>query len=144
MGCVLALQSRRSHICPSCLLHHLVARAWCCLMWLLLYVGPKEGHGNQFNAGWPKICLISLLVYDSLCFHPIYGLQHPTNLTWSCSSLISLFLAGLGCFVHSPPTSLLFSVRTKMKITKQIMINHLLIYCNSSYLTPEYPFQPTP
>lgn len=64
---------------------------------LLLCVGSKEGHGNQFNAGWPKMCLISLLVYDSLYFHPIYGLRHPANLTWSCSSFISLFLAGFGC-----------------------------------------------
>lgn len=29
--------------------HHLVSRAWCCQMGLLLCVGSKEGHGNQFN-----------------------------------------------------------------------------------------------
>lgn len=90
----------------SCLLHQLVARTWCCLMWLLLCMGTKEGHGFQFNADWPKIYLIGLLACDNLCFHPIYGLQHPTNLTWSCSSFISLFLAGFGRFVHSPSTFL--------------------------------------
>lgn len=35
MGCVLALQSRRSHFCSSWFLHHLVTRDWCCLMWWL-------------------------------------------------------------------------------------------------------------
>lgn len=150
MGCDLTLRSRRSCFCLSCLLHCLGLRGWRCLMLWPLCLGSKEGHGIQFNEGWLKItiiiCLISELVYDSLwfMFSSHLGSSASNQPTWSCSSLISLFLVDFCSFVHSPPTFLLWCVRTTVKITKQILMNHLLMYHSSSHLTPEYHLQLTP
>lgn len=71
----------------------------------------------------------------SFMSHP--GSSASNQQIWSCSSLICLFLAGFCSFVHSPPIFLLWCIRTTVKITKQILVNHLLIYHNSSHLTTE-------
>lgn len=59
------------------------------------------------------------------------------------SALVS-FLFSLQVFVHPLPTFSLWCVRTTVKITKQILINLLVVCHNSLHLAPEYPFQPTP